>query len=443
MAQITIPNDWVPMQHQMPVWTKMQAGLKRAALCWHRRAGKDSFAINYLATCAMQKVGVYWHMLPSATQARKVIWNGIDRNGRKVIDQAVPKEIRKKTHDQEMYIELINGSVIQMVGSDNFDSLVGANPIGVVFSEFAIANPAAWSYIRPMLAENNGWAIFISTPRGHNHFHRMFKTNQDAPNWFCEMRDITQTFREDGTPIITQEILEEERREGMDESLLQQEYYVSWEGGLQGAYFTAEVNDIRNNRLGFYANDARKYAMTAWDIGVRDKTAIGVFMSHPITGHPILMDAYEDRNKGLPHYIRHVKHQWQRDYTFHYHFGPHDLKKTEFTNNQQIVDTAYDLGIIFDVLPKGGLSDGIDNLRAFLKVLHVNENENTLHVLDMLQAYRREYDEKNNIFKDKPVHDYASDSTDMMRYASQAWDPRLLNSSASVNLSSHAKRAAG
>jgi len=107
------------------------------------------------------------------------------------------------------------------------------------------------------------------------------------------------------------------------------------------------------------------------------------------------------------------------------------------------VDTAYDLGIIFDVLPKGGLSDGIDNLRAFLKVLHVNENENTLHVLDMLQAYRREYDEKNNIFKDKPVHDYASDSTDMMRYASQAWDPRLLNSSASVNLSSHAKRAAG
>ena len=438
--QVTIPNNWVPMEHQLPVWTKMQGGTKRAALCWHRRAGKDSFAINYLATCAMQKVGVYWHMLPSATQARKVIWNGIDRNGRKVIDQAVPMAIRKKTHDQEMYIELINGSVIQMVGSDNFDSLVGANPVGVVFSEYAIANPAAWAYIRPMLAENGGWAIFISTPRGHNHFHRMFKLNADAPNWFCEMRDIDQTFREDGSPIITQEILQEERREGMEESLLQQEYYVSWEGGLQGAYYTEEINDIRTNRMGFYAADPRKYAMTAWDIGVRDKTAIGVFMAHPETGHPILMDAYEDRNKGLPHYIKHVR-QWP--YNFHYHFGPHDLKKTEFTNNQQVCDTAYDLGINFEVLPKGDLASGIDNTRAFLKVLHVNENENTLHVMDMLSAYRREFDDKNNIFKDKPVHDYASDSADMIRYAAQAWDPMLLNTNTARNLASHAKRAAG
>jgi hypothetical protein len=385
----------------------------------------------------MQKVGVYWHMLPSATQGRKVIWNGIDRHGRKVIDQAIPKEIRKKTLDNEMYIELINGSVIQIVGSDNFDSLVGANPVGVIFSEFAIANPLAWAYIRPMLAENNGWAIFISTPRGHNHFHRLFKTNENSPNWFCEMRDITQTYREDGSPIITDLILEEERKEGMEESLLQQEYFVSWEGGLQGAFFTDEVNDIRNNRLGFYANDRRRFALTAWDIGIRDKTAIGVFMAHPETGHPILMDAYEDRNKGLPYYIKHVK---QLPYNFHWHFGPHDLKKTEYTNNKQVVDTAYDLGLNFEVLEKISLADSIDNLRAFLRVLHVNENDNTLHVLDMLSSYRREFDDKNHIFKDKPVHDYASDSADMMRYAAQCWEPHLLERRY-ARLDTHAKRA--
>ena len=441
MAKIEIPNQWTPMQHQMPVWQAMQSGVKRAALCWHRRAGKDSFAINYLATCAMQRPGVYWHMLPSAVQGRKVIWNGIDRHGRKVLDQAIPPAIRRKKRDDEMFIELINGSIIQVVGSVNFDSLVGANPIGVVFSEYAIANPLAWAYIRPMLAENNGWAIFISTPRGHNHFHRLFKNNEEASNWFCEMRDISQTYREDGSPIITTEVLEEERREGMEESLLQQEYYVSWEGGLQGAYFTEEINDIRNNRLGFYANDQTKYALTAWDIGVSDKTAIGVFMAHPATGHPILMDAYEDRNKGLPHYIRHVK-RWQDEYAFHWHFGPHDLKKTEYTNNRQIVDTAYDLGINFEVLFKQDVASSIDNLRAFLRVLHVNENPNTLHVLDMLQSYRRDYDEKNNVFKDKPVHDFASDSSDMMRYAAQAWDPSLL-STQYAQLSSRARRAVG
>jgi hypothetical protein len=429
------------MQHQLPVWEFMQAGGKRAALCWHRRAGKDSFAINYLATRAMQKPGVYWHMLPSAVQGRKVIWNGIDRHGRKVIDQAIPPEIRVKKRDDEMYVELINGSIIQIVGSDNFDSLVGANPIGVVFSEYAIANPLAWAYIRPMLAENNGWAIFISTPRGHNHFHRLFKNNEQAPNWFCELRDITQTYREDGSPIITPEILQEERREGMEESLLQQEYFCSWEGGLQGAYFTDEVNDIRTNRLGYYANDPTRFAMTAWDIGVRDKTAIGVFMAHPTTGHPILMDAYEDRNKGLPHYIKHVR---QLPYNFHFHFGPHDLHKTEWTNNNRVVDTAAGLGIEFDVVPKDDLSDGINSLRAFLKVLHVNENENTTHVLDMLGSYRREFDEKNNIFKDKPVHDFASDSTDMMRYASQSYYPDLLSPRyARANIGQQAKRAMG
>ena len=427
------------MQHQMPVWEAMQNGVKRAALSRHRRAGKDSFAINYLATCAVQKPGVYWHMLPTATQARKVIWQGVDRHGRKVIDQAIPKALRKKQNDQEMFIELYNGSIIQLVGSDNYDSLVGANPIGVVFSEYAIANPMAWSYIRPMLAENGGWAIFISTPRGHNHFHRLFKNNEDAPNWFCEMRDITQTVRENGSPIITKAVLDEERREGMDESLLQQEYYVSWEGGLQGAYFTEEVADIRNNRLNHYANDDTS-ALTAWDIGVRDKTAIGVFKRHPLTGAPILMDAYEDRNKGLPHYIKHI-HKWRDEYLFNWHIGPHDLHKTEFTTNMRVVDKAFDMGINFEVLPRSDLADGIDNLRSFLRTLHVNENANTLHVLDMLAAYRREFDDKNGIYKDKPVHDFASDTTDMMRYASQGWDPSLLASTEARAFT--AKRAIG
>ena len=155
----------------------------------------------------------------------------------------------------------------------------------------------------------------------------------------------------------------------------------------------------------------------------------------------ILMDAYEDRNKGLPHYIRHVKN-WQRDYNFHWHFGPHDLKKTEFTNNRQVVDTAYDLGINFEVLPKADRASAIDNLRSFLKVLHVNENENTLHVLDMLASYRREYDDKNQVFKDTPVHDFASDSTDMMRYAAQSWEPTLLTTS-TARKNYTAKRALG
>lgn len=372
----------------------------------------------------MQEVGVYWHMLPTAGQGRKSVWNGIDRNGRKVIDQAIPPALRKRVRDDEMMIELVNGSIVQVVGSDNYDNLVGNNTKGVIFSEFSVADPLAWDYIRPMLLENGGFAIFISTPRGRNHFYRLFEKNKDSPTWFCEVRDVTQTYRDDGSPIITQEMLEEERNSGMDESKLQQEYFCSWEGGLEGAYFTQEVNDIRNNRLHHYANDDQ-LAMSAWDIGVRDKTAIGIFKPHPETRQPILMDAYEDRNKGLRHYIGEIKRH-QNEYLFGYHVGPHDLHKTEFTNNQRIVDRAAEMGINFDVLPRGDMASEIDNLRSFLRVLHVNENQNTLHVLDMLQAYRREFDSKNQVFKDKPLHDYASDSADMMRYAAKGYDASLL-----------------
>jgi hypothetical protein len=427
MAQIVLPNDWLPMAHQLPVWQAMATGEKqRAALAWHRRAGKDSFCINFLATRAVQDPGVYWHMLPTATQARKVIWTGIDRHGRKVIDQAIPPALRVKKRDDEMFIELYNGSIIQCVGSDNYDNLVGANPKGVIFSEYAIANPLAWDYIRPMLLENKGFAIFISTCRGHNHFYRMYNQNEDNPNWFCEMLTVDDTVREDGSPIMTPEDIEEERRSGMSEEKIQQEYYCSWEGGLEGAFYTEEVNELRSNRLQHFPFDPTQNYLTAWDIGFRDKTAIGIFGQTP-TGHPVLMDAYEERNKGLPHYVKHVK-KWQMEpgYKFHWHFGPHDLHKTEFTSANRVVDTAYDMGLNFEVLPKMDVMDGIDLTRAFLRKLYVNDNHNTRHVLDMLQGYHREFDEKNRVYKDRPHHDFTSDSADMMRYAAMAWAPDLL-----------------
>lgn len=400
----------------------MADGVRRASLVWHRRAGKDSFSINYLATRAMQKRGVYWHMLPSATQARKVIWNGIDYHGRRVIDQAFPPEIRKRTNDNEMFIELVNGSIFMCVGSDNFDSLVGSNPVGIVFSEYSIANPKAWTYLRPILRENGGFAVFIFTPRGHNHAYRLHQTAQQSENWYSEILTVEDTRREDGTRIITDEDIEEERREGMDEDEIQQEYYCSFEGGLKGAYFTNEVNDIRKNRLIHVPNDPYQRSISAWDLGIHDKTAIGVFQADPLSGRPILMDAYEDRNKGLEHYIRHIKN-WP--YTFNWHFAPHDVNKHEYTSGTRVIDRAYDMGICFEPLEKTGLNDGIDNLRAFLKVLTVNDNENTRHVLDMLQSYHREYDDNRQVFKDSPVHDFSSDTTDMCRYAAQAWEPGL------------------
>ena len=183
---IVIPNGWNPRPHQRNLWNYLERGGKRAVAVWHRRAGKDSLSVNFTAAQMVERVGVYWHMLPTAKQARKVVWSGVDRQQRKIIDQAFPPVLRKRINDQDMLIELVNGSVWQCVGSDNYNALVGANPVGVVFSEYSLTDPAAWEYIRPILRENGGWAIFIFTPRGKNHAYDLFETARQNPNWFCE-----------------------------------------------------------------------------------------------------------------------------------------------------------------------------------------------------------------------------------------------------------------
>ncbi len=170
----------------------------------------------------LQRVGVYWHMLPLNTQARKVVWDAIDREGRRVIDQVFPLPLRKSVNSTEMKIELWNGSIWQCVGSDNYNALVGSNPVGVVFSEYSLADPASWDFIRPILAENGGWALFIYTPRGKNHGYTLYNTAL-AAGWFVQKLTV------DDTKAVPLGVIEEERRAGMSESMIQQEFYCSFE----------------------------------------------------------------------------------------------------------------------------------------------------------------------------------------------------------------------
>ena len=85
-----------------------------------------------------------------------------------------------------MLIETVTGSIWQVVGSDNYDSIVGAPPRGIVFSEWALANPMAWPYLEPILEENGGWALFIYTSRGNNHGRTFYETALESEDWFAE-----------------------------------------------------------------------------------------------------------------------------------------------------------------------------------------------------------------------------------------------------------------
>lgn len=222
MNEVEIPNEWNPRKYQRPLWKYLCQGGKRAVAIWHRRAGKDSLSLNWTAKAMLKRVGVYWHMLPLNTQARKVVWDAIDKKGRRVIDQVFPLPLRKSVNSQEMKIELWNGSIWQCVGSDNYNALVGSNPVGVVFSEYSLADPAAWDFIRPILAENDGWALFIYTPRGQNHGYTLYN-NAIAAGWFAQVLTV------EDTKAIDLSVIDDERRAGMPEAMIQQEFYCSFD----------------------------------------------------------------------------------------------------------------------------------------------------------------------------------------------------------------------
>ena len=166
---VTLPYDWSPWPHQMKAWDAIVVrNVKRNVLVWHRRAGKDQTALNALVVKAHERVGMYWYVFPEYKQGREIFWDGFRDDGRKFRD-AFPECLVKRSRDDMMLMELKNGSMIKVIGTDNADSIVGPNPVGCIFSEFSLQSPAAWNLVRPILNANNGWAIFVYTPRGRNH----------------------------------------------------------------------------------------------------------------------------------------------------------------------------------------------------------------------------------------------------------------------------------
>jgi phage terminase large subunit len=346
-----------------------------------------------------------------------------------MIDQVYPPEIRKRVNNNEMLIETINGAMWQVCGSDNYNSLVGANPLGVVFSEWSLADPSAWDFIRPILLENGGWAIFIYTPRGKNHGYRTYEMAKGNPKWHAELLTVKDTKRENGFPIMTEEMLEEERLSGMPKDMLEQEYFCSFDAGMAGAFYTEELNlAFKEKRVGDFPHDPSRPCLSIWDLGIQDSTAIGIFQAHPLNGAPVCIDYIEDRNKGLDFYIKTLN---ETPYNFKYHYGPHDIEARDWVTGKSRREIASQLGIEFDVTPKMSLEDGITATRLFLKRGYFNQSKTT-HLIDACYSYRREYNERLDLYSDKPVHDWSSHGSDMVRYAATNWQDGMLDIASSA-----------
>lgn len=411
--QIEIPNEWDPRGYQRPAWRYLQGGGKRAVLVWNRRAGKDSMAVNWTASAALSRVGTYWHMAPEAKQVRKLMWDGIDKHGRRVIDQAFPKEIRKGQNDQEMKIELANGSIWQCVGSDNYNSLVGANPVGIVFSEWSLADPRAWDFLRPILAENGGWALFIYTPRGRNHGARLLDVAKNEANWFWQVLTV------DDTHSLTPDQLAQERRElvrqyGEDDAdaIFRQEYYCSFDSANRGAYYGKLIEAAeKDNRIGRVPYEPTQPVVTAWDLGIGDSTAI--WFAQLIGREVRFIDYLESSGVGLDWYAKALS---QKPYVYADHMLPHDADVSELGTGRRRIDVLRNLGLPqVRIVKKLSVDDGIQAVRSLLPRCWIDA-EKCERGIDAIRQYQREWDDERQAFKPKPLHDWTSHAADALRY---------------------------
>lgn len=376
---------------------------------WHRRAGKDSTALNWTAVAAHERRGVYWHMLPQQSQGRKTVWDGIDRAGRRMIDQAFPPPLRAATNKQEMKIELKCGSIWQVVGSDNYNSLIGSNPVGVIFSEYSVADPSAWDYIRPILAENGGWAIFIYTARGRNHGAMLYELAKQNASWFAQILTV------DDTGILAPDVIEEERRSGMSEDMIAQEYYCSFQAAIVGAYYGRQMSDAdKDGRITAVPYEPAKPVETWWDLGMRD--AMAIWFVQRIGPQIRLIDYYENSGEGMQHYAKVLQ---DRGYVYGRHVAPHDIEVREIGTGKSRRETAAALGIKFDVAPKLDVDDGIDAVRAMLPSCWFDAKK-CERGIEALRQYRKEWDDRNKVFHDHPLHDWTSHPADALRHGATA-----------------------
>lgn len=407
MSRIRIPNGWRPRDYQMGLWGYLEGGGKRAVAVWHRRAGKDDVCLHWAACAAMQRVGNYWHMLPEAKQARKAIWDAINpHTGKRRVDEAFPREIRESYSDVEMRIKFVNGSSWQLVGSDNYNSLVGAPPVGLTFSEYALADPRAWDYLRPILAENGGWALFIFTPRGKNHGHEIFQVAEQNPSWFVEQLTVDQT------KAIPAEIIAEERKSGMTEDEIQQEYFVSFDAAIKGAYYGVLMRDAEEEgRIKTLPWEPRLPVHTAWDLGIGDSTAIWFAQQH--MGEVRVIDYYESFGVGLAHYAKMLK---ERPYVYGEHILPHDAAVADLSTGKARIQTLAELGINGHVLNREGqIDDGIAAVRLLLPTCWFDA-EKCAHGIEALKQYACDYDEERRVYSARPRHDWTSHAADAFRY---------------------------
>ena len=346
-----------------------------------------------------------FYIFPTFAQARRVIWDSVTNDGRRFID-FIPPELIESKNSQTLSIRFKNGSLLQLLGSDNFDNLVGTNAKLMIFSEYALQDPRGYQYLSPILRANDGTAIFVSTPRGKNHFYDLYEFASEQPDWFVSRLTV------EDTKAIPLSVIEKERSEGLiSDDLIAQEYYVSFNMGVEGSIYGKYIDKLKvQGRICPVEWNPSYPVHTAWDLGYKDYTCITFFQL--IQNNIYVIDYYDQNQAGLEHYIKIVK---DKEYIYGTHLAPHDAMQSELGTGMTKVEKARRLGINFKVVPLLKREDGIEQVRSCFSRIWIDQDK-CAHLIKALENYRYEYNSKLQRYSLNPLHNWASDPADAFRY---------------------------
>lgn len=379
-----------------------------ACIVAHRRAGKTVACVMDLVDDALRcdkPEGRFAYISPTYTQSKDVAWSYL-----KSFTAKIPGVEQRES---DLSVIFPNGSRVRLYGADNYDRMRGLYFDGAVLDEFADMDPRAWpEVIRPALADRKGRATFIGTPKGRNAFHELWKAAQEDPEWF------TALLRADRTGLLPEDELQSLKKLLTPEQYAQ-EMLCSFDAAIVGAYYGREMEAAEaDGRIAKVALDRSADVFASWDLGIADSTAIWVGQLVGREWH--WLDYYEASGQALDHFVDWVK---ARGYTIHEHLLPHDAEARELQTGKSRRQFLEERGLNVRIVPRHEVMDGIDAARVRFNRMWFDADR-CARGLDCLRMYRADYDDKNQVLRPRPLHDWASHGADAFRYGVMGADDR-------------------
>lgn len=386
-----------------------------AKIVAHRRFGKTVGCINDKIKAALTNAREYppprySYVAPTFTQAKDIAWGYL-----KHYSAPIPG---LKVSESELWVEFPNSARIRLYGADNYDRMRGLYNDGVTIDEPAQMDPRAWpEVIRPTLADFNGWATFIGTPKGRDWFYKIDLTEdgkQQLPDFF------RLTLKASDTGIIKPSELESIKA-GLTEEQYAQEFECSFEAAVVGAYYGRLMAAAeQDKRISSVPHEPTALVWTAWDLGIRDATAI--WFAQAVGREIRIIDYYEATGVDLGHYVREIGN---KPYLYAGHIVPHDAQAKELGTGKSRLEVLESLGLkSLTVAPMHRVEDGINAVRTLIPRCWFDQNKCSRGV-DALKLYRAEFDDKLQALKPRPVHDWTSHAADAFRYLAMTLDGQI------------------